>query len=173
MTEKQKPAGDEPKQGKVHRSPQKSTKSEVVKVAVVARRCAGESKASIAREEQIDRRTVDHILEESADDITKVILEAGLNHKELVVNHLKPLLEAQKGGLYGGKDNATILRTIKYINELKGVRAKRTDGHQTAGCIIRLELPPGTDEAKIAAVIASRRSPRQPGLGAPVHEDRG
>lgn len=180
MTEKQKPAGDEPmaaKPAETSRNQQKerkSTKSEVVKAEVVARRCQGESKASIAREVGIDRSTVDHILEESADDITRVILEGGLNHKELVNNHLKPLLGADKGGLYGGADNATRLRTIKYINELKGVRPKRADGngHQTAGVTIRLDLSPG-EEAKVAAVISGRRNARQPGVGAPVHENRG
>lgn len=159
------------KQGQT-RPKRKSHKPETVKAEVLVRRCDGESKREIAREVGISRGAVDAILDEV--DIGRVILEAGLTHKEIVNNHLKPLLQAEKGGLYGGADNATRLRTIKYINELKGVGPRRdSTGPQTGGITVRLELPPGTDEAKLAAIIASRRGGSgRPGLGGPIDEEQ-
>lgn len=128
MTRSQTPASDEPttaKPAETNRNQQKrrkSTKSETIKAEVLTRRCQGESKASIAREVGIDRSTVDTILEEV--DIGQAILEAGLTNRQIVNQHLVPLLSAEKGGLYGGDDNATRLRAIKLIMEAKGIRLK-------------------------------------------------
>lgn len=179
MTTNQKaPTGDEPVQAKGskkgQRGPKRSNKPEPLKAQVVGMHIEGESNREIARELDIDRKTVAHIIEESADEIGQVILEAGMNHKKLVNDHLLPLLDAKKAGMYGVVPDANvILRTVKYINQLKGVGLKRADnGHPAAGVTIRLDLSPG-EEAKVAAVISGRRGARQPGVGAPVHENRG
>lgn len=120
---KEKPADDEPGRGKVRRSPRKSTKSEVTKAAVVARRIEGASKSQIAREEGIDRRTVDNILEEA--DMDAVLVDCGYSNAAIVKNHLEPLLSATRSGMYG-RDiaGATRLGALRLIDKWKGITAK-------------------------------------------------
>jgi hypothetical protein len=80
-----------------------STKPESVKLAVGAMRVEGASKLAISKEVGINRRTVDKILEEV--DMATVLAELGAT-KKAVGQKLIALFDANKGGLYGGPDNA-------------------------------------------------------------------
>jgi hypothetical protein len=94
-----------------------------VKAEVVSRHVNGESKRAIARQVGIDRETVDHILEEA--DMATTLVELGYTNKAIVENHLKPLLEATKTGVYGTEiAGATRLGAVRLIDKWKGISAK-------------------------------------------------
>lgn len=124
---KEKPAGDEPKQGAPAKTgknrPKRSIKPEPLKAQVIERHVAGQSNREIARELDIHRETVANIVEEA--DMDSVLVECGYTHKAIVENHLKPLLSATKSGMYGTDiAGATRLGALRLIDKWKGISAK-------------------------------------------------